>query len=171
MAESELVIIAAEPEDAEAILEFLNRVGGESDNLLFGAGDIQLTVEQEREWILKQKEDPHSVMLLGKLNGRLAATGSLNGTGRERIAHRAEISVVVARDSWSLGIGRRMMESLIRSGREHPGFEIIELKVRADNERAIRLYESLGFKHDGTCRRFFKINGSYYDALLMSLLL
>jgi RimJ/RimL family protein N-acetyltransferase len=41
--------------------------------------------------------------------------------------------------------------------------------MRTDNQRAIRLYESLGFQVCGTYSRFFKIGGAYYDALLMNL--
>ncbi|MNL84045.1 Acetyltransferase (GNAT) family protein [compost metagenome] len=61
-----------------------------------------------------------------------------------------------------------MMEELIRFGREN-SIEMIDLKVRSDNQRAVRLYESLGFTANGTYGRFFKIGGSYYDALLMNL--
>ncbi|WP_181592732.1 GNAT family N-acetyltransferase [Paenibacillus sp. YN15] len=168
MAESEWTIARADPEDAEDILRFLNRVGGESDNLLFGADEMRLTVEQEREWIRSQGSLPHSVTLTAKRNGEIVAIGSLAGSNRERIAHRAEISLVVSRDCWGQGIGRSMMEALIRFGREN-AIEAIDLKVRSDNRRAIRLYESLGFKACGTYERFFKIAGGYYDALLMNL--
>lgn len=161
-------ISKADPEDAEELLRFLNRVGGESDNLLFGAGEMKLTVEQEREWIIRENSQSQSVTLIGKLNGEIAAIGSLAGFNRERIAHRAELSVVVSRECWGQGIGRSMMEALISFGRDS-GREILELKVRTDNERAIRLYESLGFQACGTYSRFFKIGGTYYDALLMNL--
>ena len=37
----------ARPEDAAALIEFLRVVGGESDNLTFGAEGIPVTVEEE----------------------------------------------------------------------------------------------------------------------------
>ncbi|MDF2937532.1 MAG: acetyltransferase [Paenibacillaceae bacterium] len=169
MERSELTIVPAEPEDAEAILRFLNQVGGESDNLLFGADEMQMSVEQEREWIRGQNNLVHSVTLTGKQNGDIVAIGSLGGTSRKRIAHRAEISLVVSKEWWGTGVGRRMMEALIQYGRERAAIEVIDLKVRSDNTRAIRLYESLGFRPVGTYQRFFKIDGCYYDALSMNL--
>ncbi len=42
-------------------------------------------------------------------------------------------------------------------------------KADPDNQRAISLYESLGFEACGTYSRFFKIGGIHYDALLMNL--
>jgi RimJ/RimL family protein N-acetyltransferase len=46
-----------------------------------------------------------------------------------------------------------------------------ELEARADNERAIRLYERVGFAHEATKRNAMRFDGVYYDAVQMSLLL
>ncbi|WP_243190373.1 hypothetical protein [Clostridium faecium] len=40
-------------EDAEKIIRYVNIVGGESDNLLFGENEFHLTVEDEKN-ILKE---------------------------------------------------------------------------------------------------------------------
>ena len=60
------------------------------------------------------------------------------------------------------------MEALIGFARNR-GLEVLQLDVRADNRRAVALYESLGFEKLGLYRRFFKINGEYFDALSMTL--
>ena len=36
---------------AEKMVNYLNSVGGESDNLLFGKNEFHLSVEQEKEYI------------------------------------------------------------------------------------------------------------------------
>ena len=51
------------------------------------------------------------------------------------------------------------------------GLEIIELEVRSDNPRAIRLYEKFGFVRIGHYPGFFKIGGEYFDCELMNLYL
>jgi RimJ/RimL family protein N-acetyltransferase len=38
----------------------------------------------------------------------------------------------------------------------------IELQVRADNGRAIRLYERMGVEREGTLRRAMRFDGAYY---------
>ncbi|BBK76728.1 hypothetical protein CBU03nite_01320 [Clostridium butyricum] len=38
-------------DDANDIIEYLNTVGGESNNLLFGEGEFKLTIEQEKTYI------------------------------------------------------------------------------------------------------------------------
>ena len=63
---------------------------------------------------------------------------------------------------------RKGFPSAIEQARE-AGIEIISLEVRADNLGAIALYRSFGFEEIGFFRRFGKIGGAYYDALLMNL--
>ena len=45
----------------------------------------------------------------------------------------------------------------------------MNLEVRSDNARAIRLYEKYGFRKLCTFPHFFKINGEYVDFDLMNL--
>ena len=44
----------------------------------------------------------------------------------------------------------------------------LELTVFSDNHRAIRLYESLGFVHEGTHRAYAMRHGRYADANVMA---
>jgi RimJ/RimL family protein N-acetyltransferase len=66
------------------------------------------------------------------------------------------------------GLGRRLVESVVKSAREH-GMERIQLDVFATNTRAIRLYQNLGFVAEGRQRRARKLDGEYDDLILMGL--
>jgi RimJ/RimL family protein N-acetyltransferase len=46
----------------------------------------------------------------------------------------------------------------------------LQLSVKAYNTRAIRLYEKLGFKHEGTLREYGERNGERYNMHLYGLL-
>ena len=50
------------------------------------------------------------------------------------------------------------------------GLTRIELSVRADNTRAMALYERCGFEYEGTLRRGFCVAGQDCDVRLMGLL-
>ncbi len=167
----ELIITKAKPEDAKKILEYLNRVGGESDNLLFGKNEFNMTVEQESNFINHLNNSDKSCMLLGFIDGIIASLATLSGFERKRIAHRGKAAVSVRRDYWNSGVGTAMLNELIRFSREDAEIEIIELEVKADNSRAIHVYEKLGFQKIGTYEKYFKINGNYYDCDLLNLYL
>jgi ribosomal-protein-alanine N-acetyltransferase len=62
------------------------------------------------------------------------------------------------------GVGERLMLELFAQAdlEPHRGYT---LEVRASNESAIRLYERLGFTHDGVRSRYYSDNGE--DAIVM----
>ena len=52
-----LLLLEAEGGDAAQVLEFLNRVGGESDNLLFGENDFPMPADQEAAFLERQRQE------------------------------------------------------------------------------------------------------------------
>lgn len=167
----ELEIQRVSVDDAEAIIAFLNQVGGESDHLLFGENGFHMSVEQERRFLATMNGSSTSVMLIGWINGSIASIGSLSGNSRERIAHRGEIGLSVKKEFWNCGIGTEMMKALIQFGKETAHLTVLELKVKSDNEQAIHVYEKLGFRKIGIFEKYVRIDGIYYDSFLMNLYL
>ena len=74
-------------------------------------------------------------------------------------------NVAVKRDRQREGIGNFLMESLIRLAADL-GVTTIHLEVRAGNERAIRLYERVGFVRDGIRKKYY--TDPTEDAVLMT---
>ena len=156
-------------DDAAIVLECLNRVGGESDNLMFGEdGFNHLSIEDERAYI--ESMQGRSALLLGFIGGELAAIASLEGKTRERAAHRSNLAITVRQKFWHRGVGTQMMNRLIEHAKG-VGISVIETHVRSDNTSALSLYEKLGFERIGTYKRFFRIGDTDYDADLLNLYL
>ncbi len=162
-----IVIREAEPADAKALLEFLKMVGGESDNLSFGAEGLPFSIEDEASFIEATKKDSHSVFYVATIDGKIIADASLSGFPR-RMSHRSEMGLSVAKEYWNKGIGGKLIEQLIAYANDNT-IELINLEVRADNFNAIHLYEKHGFKKIGVSPAFQKINGEYIDYILMYL--
>lgn len=159
----------AKPEDAAALIEYLKAVGSETDNLTFGAEGLPVTVEEEREYLEKKQGDGRSIMLSVWEDGRIIANAHIEALTR-RLSHRAGLGVTVLKEAWGRGIGSALMERLIAHAREHD-IEIIELQVRRDNARAIRLYEKFGFVKIGRYPGYMKVDGKLIDCDLMNLYL
>lgn len=83
-------------------------------------------------------------------------------------AHAGTLGMGVVRQWRGQGIGRQLMEQSLALARDS-GFERIELIVYSDNEAAKRLYDSVGFKLEGTKQNARKIDGQYQDELVMAL--
>lgn len=161
----------AQAKDAKELLECLKKIGGESDNLTFGAEGLPISVEAEEEYIESLSGSDNSVMLVARKEGKIVGTASFNGFGRERMKHRGEIAISVLKSEWGNGIGKMLMEAVLKFAKESAKAEIISLEVRSDNERAIHLYKKFGFEKIGEYKGFFKINGEYVDFDLMNLYL
>ncbi|MGM9551264.1 MAG: GNAT family N-acetyltransferase [Clostridia bacterium] len=155
--------------DAAEILEYLKKIGEESDNLSFGAEGLPCVVEDEEKYIESLQNSTSCAQFVAKCDGKIIGDVSFNSSPKERIKHRGEIGIAVVREYWGKGIGSKLMEAVIDFAKNTAGCEIIHLQVRSDNERAIKLYKKYGFEKIGQFRGFLKINGEYVDCDLMNL--
>ena len=158
----------AAPSDAAQLLEYLKQVGGETDNLTFGAKGIPFTVEQEAALLERIAGSPTDRFFLALDGEKIVGNACVNGSPNARLCHRRSLAITVLRDYWGRGIGTGLMEQMIAFARAS-GAELVSLEVRSDNERAKALYRKFGFVSFGTFPKFFKIDGEYFDVDCMTL--
>ena len=72
--------------------------------------------------------------------------------------------------SWDGGYGSDTMRTACRFGFETMNLHRIELEVYVSNERAIHVYEKVGFRIEGRRRDAVYTRGAYQDVLVMGLL-
>ena len=78
---------------------------------------------------------------------------------------QAQITTIgVAPDYQRQGLGRNMLETIIALTQKH-GCEMMSLEVRISNDKAISLYEILGFHKETIRKNFYQYNQE--DAYLM----
>lgn len=160
-------IVRAQAQDAAALLEYLKIVGGETENLSFGAEGVPLDIEAERAYLDTQVQSHKNIQLLAKANGEIIGTASLNRQ-QKRMSHRAEFGISVKKAWWGFGVASTLTEYILDFARK-TGVEQINLEVRSDNSRAIALYKKFGFRKLCTFPGFFKINGELVDFDFMNL--
>jgi GNAT superfamily N-acetyltransferase len=90
----------------------------------------------------------------------------------EKTRHTGRVwSVYVRREHRGKGIGRALMEELVRRARVQPDLEQINLAVADGQAAARKLYLQLGFKTYGREPRALKVGNVYVDEDLMVLML
>ncbi len=162
-------IVRAQPEDAAALLDYLKIVGGETNNLSFGAEGVPLDLETEQNYLRMQAGSKDNAQYLAKVNDEIIGTVSLNRK-HNRMSHRGEFGISLKKAWWGCGAASALTETVLAFAREN-GFAQLNLEVRSDNVRAIRLYEKHGFRKLCTFPAFFRINGQDIDFDLMNLYL
>jgi RimJ/RimL family protein N-acetyltransferase len=88
-----------------------------------------------------------------------------------RFREMGELIIYLHQEFQNLGLGAAMMKEGIGLARER-GLHRVELGVIADNHRAIRLYEKVGFRREGVKREnYLGEDGRYHDEIIMGILL
>lgn len=115
------VIERARADDAAALLDYLKIVGGETENLNFGAEGVPLDLETEQAYLRSQCESADNVQYLAKANGEIIGTASLNRKPR-RMSHRREFGISLKKEWWGCGAASALTEAVLAFAKEN-GFE------------------------------------------------
>jgi len=161
---------SAIPEDAEAMIAFVNTVDTETRFLAREPGEFAMPLEQEREFIGAWIKDERALWLIAEADGQIVASVNAHPVrNMRRFCHRAMFAVSVCRAYWRQGLARRMMAEALQWCRQ-AGFEQAELTVVAGNEAAIALYTSFGFERTGVHKNSMRYpDGTYADEYFMQL--
>lgn len=85
---------------------------------------------------------------------------------RRAYAGVAEVSVYVAESARGKGIGRVLLESLVRESEKH-GIWTLQAVVFPENTATIALHKRCGFSEVGRRERISKLNGAWRDTILL----
>lgn len=156
------------PADAAVVLDLMRRTSDETHFLAREGDEISFTEAQEAAFLAQVLDHPGQLELLALVDGVPAGECGLDLVrDTRRCRHRAELGIAILRDYWDRGLGTAMVRACLEAA-AGAGFEQVELGVCADNPRAIRTYERLGFRAVGTIPRAYKLaDGSCRDEIQM----
>ncbi len=163
-----VVLRPFEPHDVEHLYLFRNDwqvtqyLGG------FSSG---YTRENLRQWIkLHRNRDDEVLWAIAERKGD-RCIGHVGLYKIDPRLRKGEFAIVIGElKKQGKGIGRRATEAMVDWGFRQMNLHKISLSVLATNRRAIRLYESMGFRHEGVLRDEQYRDARYVDVVLMSLL-
>jgi len=164
-----LLIREARGRDARAVIAYLDLISQETDFLSFGPGEFHLTENEEIDYLEKCWGAENCLYLLALLEGTVIGTLSFDAGTRPRIQHAGEFGISVLRKYWGIDVASSLIDSLLEWSIDGNIIRKINLRVRADNHRAISLYKHKGFVFEGTLKREIHINNTFYDNLWMGL--
>ena len=86
------------------------------------------------------------------------------------IKHIGHFGMMVLKDFWGQGVGRRMLE-IMEGVAKSAGILRIEALVRIQNTRGVRFYQNAGYQIEGTRRHGALIDGRFQDEYYIAKLL
>lgn len=164
----ELVLRSPRKEDAEILIKFIKTVTGETRFLMCEADEMNLTMEEEWDFINGYVESEDNMLFIGLLDGEHVGNCSfMKVKGSRRNAHRVSIGIALYQKFTGKGIGTIMLNVLLEEIKKH-GYEQAELIVLGKNAGAQHMYEKAGFEVVGRHPNANKYDdGTYDDDVLM----
>jgi RimJ/RimL family protein N-acetyltransferase len=156
------------PDDVPAIarwnqdLEFTANIGTPGE-----AHSVEMRQEFYQKHARPRADNVEFAVVL-RSNGRLVGFGGLSDISR---ALTATLFVGIGeRGLWGKGLGTEATRLICEYGFFFRNLHGIKVEVNGYNQRAIRLYERLGFKPAGRLRGVIMLNGKRYDQIILDLL-
>jgi len=164
---SECIIRRALTTDAAEIVRYSNIVGGQSDFLSYGKNEFCYNTEQEKHVIREYNEAKNRLFIVAVINGSICGVLTFWGNNRKRLEHWGEFGVSVLKQHSGNGVGKVLINYMLKWAESGGTIKKIDLMVREDNYQAIALYRNMGFEVEGRIRKAMKIGDSFYDFLYM----
>ncbi|OTN88107.1 acetyltransferase [Enterococcus sp. 7E2_DIV0204] len=172
MTEVEFTIREAIPADAADILQALRIVGRETPYLVMDEKGMEMTPDEMSENLANLYESPNNVLMVALADGKVIGTASVKASAKKRMEHIGEIGISILKDYWGFGLGSLMMEELIEWAKESKVIRRLELTVQHRNQRAVHVYEKIGFKTETIMDRGAKTDdGEFLEVHLMSMMI
>jgi len=110
----------------------------------------------------------HSLALVAEADGELVGNVLISRERSSISDHMGTLSICVARGWRDVGVGTALVRAAQGWARTS-GMVKVALGVFPDNERAIAVYEHVGFQREGLRRRQYRTQGGVYrDEVLMA---
>jgi len=123
------------------------------------------TVEEQKSWFAEHGSK--YPMLVAEQDGYVVGWASLSmWSDRCAYSDTAEGSLYVKEEYQGKGIGRKLLEAIIRAGQK-AGLHTVVARITGGNEASIHLCESVGFEHIGVMKEVGRKFGKLLDVNLM----
>ena len=166
----EIIIRTAKVSDAEEFLILGKSIMDEEVFSLTQSDEINLTLEQEGQWLQSNIENENHLVLVAETGGRIVGQLDFSNGHRKRIAHTGEFGMGVHKAWRGLGIGSMLLQVMLDWAGKHPLLEKVNIRVHSTNKRAILMYEKHGFKKEGLLLKNLKYDkNNYVDVVLMGI--
>lgn len=164
---SQIVLTALKRDDSAPLFTWIN----DPDVVRFNASYTPVHEPSHAAWLEGVTADSSRVIFAIRDRASLRLLGMIQLIHLHPIHRSAELVIRIGSEAdRGRGIGTEALDLVIDFGFRHRNLQRIALRVFADNVRAIRAYEKVGFQREGLLRRAVFIDGAWRDEIIMAIL-
>ncbi|SEO07157.1 Protein N-acetyltransferase, RimJ/RimL family [Amphibacillus marinus] len=166
--EQEYIIRQAVPTDAEQLARVRYQIDGETEMMDRVQGEALLTERDFCTLIESDQQLSNHLFLVAEIDQHIVGFLRCEGSQLQRSCHHVELGVAVLKNYWGLRIGQHIINQAIEWAMTTK-LRKVSLKVVEINEKAVMLYQKLGFVEEGRLKEDKLLSdGLYYDTLLLA---
>ncbi|MBZ5202350.1 GNAT family N-acetyltransferase [Planomicrobium chinense] len=157
--------------DAAQLSEVRLQIDGETENMDREKGEGFIDIAGFERLIEEDANHPRNLFLVAESQGRILGFSRCEGSHLKRSMHKVEFGVGVLKEYWGHSIGRNLLNESIGWAKSN-GIKKIVLYVLEENQKAVALYEKMGFETEGILKNDkFLSDGKFHHTLIMGNLL
>ncbi|TCJ02318.1 GNAT family N-acetyltransferase [Cytobacillus praedii] len=161
------IIRSVTANDAQALSNLRVQIDGETENMDREKGEGFIDAAGFEKLIHTDTESNRNLFLVAEVRDRVVGFSRCEGNQLKRFSHKIEFGVCVIKEYWGYGIGKNLLKESI-SWADSNGLKKITLQVLETNDKAIKLYQKLGFEIEGILKKDKILSdGNYYNTIIM----
>lgn len=166
----EVVLRTPKWEDLDDLFEMINSLVAEKADIVRSEEVLRA---DEIDWlarVLGSLEKDEVFYLVAEVDGKVVANSEISTRRGGCDRHVGGVGIAIRDGYRNVGIGTQMMKTLIEQARRM-NLKVLTLSAFESNERAIHVYEKVGFVRTGRIPRKFLREGKYLNEVIMTLFL
>lgn len=156
--------------DSQSFLDLLHALDSETSFMMLEPGERNTTATEQEGRIRNLLSQPNQMILVAEGEGELAGYVLAEGGEFRRNRRTAYIVAGVRQSHAGRGLGSRLFAE-IEAWAVQTGIHRLELTVMTHNQRAVALYQRMGFQIEGVKKDSLLVGGAYVDEYYMAKIL
>ncbi len=165
-----VLIRDAQAEDGELFRAYLTELGASTEYMLTHPEDMRMAGVYESCLSKIDTGGFYALTAIDEDTGTMIGNSALYFNEPVKLSHVAGLAMGVLPDWQGVGLGAWMLKRSIEDMKQHPKIKRLQLVVMDGNDHARRMYERIGFTHEGKrVKAVQQPDGSYRDEFLMAM--
>ncbi|EJP20339.1 acetyltransferase, GNAT family [Peptostreptococcaceae bacterium AS15] len=160
-----------EEKDYSKLTALIEKLADESNFYPFTSDDYKVSDDSQRIFIQRLNNEKNSYISGAYFKYEMVGVVYLYGGNRIRNYHSTTLGIGVLKSYENIGIGKKLMQDAIDYAYKSDVIGKINVQVIKENIRAISFYKKNGFEVEGVEKRSLFIDGLFYDAINMGLII